>query len=267
MHHLKPSVEAAPGVLWRPGQFGKRTAVRRSRQAVAGRHLDGRRSAKRCEGVFIAGAQHAHAERGAPFLSPLAAVGELGAAPRRAAGIREHRSAAGIGRDHDFVFGADVEHRNVYPMARRHLPLRAELGVPAARRFQIAVQAGLAIGAVGHFREGRRLEALAQVGIDVQNRVGMPQHTHHRVGGPVAEAAAVVGVHGRGVQRDEAVVRLKTHPAGPKPGSYRESLRQVVGALDEEVGVAHPVQFVALAVGGRAGADRPLPAHPTKPYQ
>jgi hypothetical protein len=63
-----------------------------------------------------------------------------------------------------------VEHRESEPLAALEKGFRAELRVDARARLQRKIESGRAVGAVGELGESRRLEAFADIAVEIERR-------------------------------------------------------------------------------------------------
>src|SRR5690606_8233461 len=190
------------------------------------------------------------------------------AAPTHTIDVLEDRAAAHGLLRHDLVLAARLKQRQVQRMPLA-LDARADLALHAGRRFQVEVGAGAA-GAIGGLGQRRRLEALADVGIQVHALAHAPQQAGDRAGGAVFDATAVVGIAGR----DEVVIDFQPHLAAAHAADQTPLRREGPVNLRIEVAVARSAALVAaqrgrraegvvetlapLALGIEVGAQRPL---------
>ncbi|MFA5549762.1 MAG: hypothetical protein WDA10_14555, partial [Porticoccaceae bacterium] len=134
-----------------------------------------------------------------------------------------------------------MEQCDIQALRLRQPGLEAQLGVGAARRLQPKVRAA-AIGRVGDLGQRRRLEPLADVGIQIGVGAQVPRQPDDRVGGGKPRAPAVVGVAGA----DVAVHHAEAHPVGPQPGHHAPVFIDGPVGLGIHPGAVDAVVLVAL---------------------
>ena len=148
----------------RPAHSAARTACRcrrGSRRGIARRASASANSARQCVAQRHR-ARHSDARRDA------------------LAGVLERGAAAGVGRHREFVARVGAEQRRT-SIAQCIAPaLRADLRAARARGRQCEVQPAAAVGAVRELVERRRLEAVAERGIQLQRVVRPRARAEHR---------------------------------------------------------------------------------------
>ena len=193
----QPRLERArpAAVVRTPFQFHERIAVRHAGNAVAGGDDAGFVLRDECEAFDETRVDPACGDGIAPMRAEIAGRAEFDAFPAGGAGIGETRAPAAIERGHDLVFAIHPVQRHLDPpRGIGGSPAQAQLVGVVARRFEIAIESGRAIGPIRHFVQGRRLEtaAIARIRFSVRERA---DYAERQRGICVARPAAVVAIN------------------------------------------------------------------------
>ncbi|MCY1408896.1 hypothetical protein D9M71_242280 [compost metagenome] len=140
--------------------------------------------------------------------------------------------------DHYLGVGENLEQRRVDPRHLAQQRFQPQLVLPAAGRLQVEVEAFQLPRGIGHFRLGRRLEALAGADVAVQLRaegIHHPQRRHVLLEAPRSAGIAV---------GEEMVVHLHLHAGAADAGQQGPVAKHPVG-LHIGIEAAGGVQLVA----------------------
>nr|AAL50650.1 unknown [Serratia marcescens] len=168
---------------------------------------------------------------------------QLQAAPPGFAGVGVAGAPTAAFRHHQLVVGIGLEQGGAH-QAVAEAQFAAQFDGVAGGRLQADVQAGLAVGAVGEFVDGRGFKAAAGGEINVPRRIDFIVERTHRQPLVVAFAAAVVAV----ARRDVVVGRVEADRAVAQAGVQRPVRRQLPGGLQVRIQVPDAVFLVAPLV-------------------
>ena len=137
-----------------------------------------------------------------------------------------------------------MEHRESETLAAREEGLRAELRVDAGARLQRKIEPGHVVVLIGELRESRRLEAFANISIEIERGARLVDKSGHRARVLEADLAAFVPIGG--ARNDEIVGRIEGDFRVPQAGARAPARRELPVALRVERGASHGVVLVTF---------------------